>query len=146
MDDRSGDPRGFPPTSLEPRESGHPAIEALFLSVLNAAGEGCTTKVVDAWIVAERALYDHFAVEEREALADLHVARPREARAIAEEHSYLRKRLIQLRATLPALPPCDIRNFLDELRANCRHEDRVLYAKMASSDSSSSSTLTGLVR
>lgn len=113
--------------SPDPCVTGHLALETLFAEVLKTIESGATGRVEEAWKTAERALSEHFNEEERTLLADLLASRPREARVVLEEHSYLRRRLGQLRSMLPSLPLDATRTFLDELRAHGRHEERVLY-------------------
>lgn len=72
-------------------------------------------------------MLDHLEREERTVLARLFESRPREARALFEDHAYLRRRLSQLRATLPRPSLDTVRAFAYEVRAHGRHEDAVLY-------------------
>ncbi len=111
----------------DPSDSGHRALETLFTHLIGVLESGATERVEGLWATAERTLLEHFAVEERTLLADLLVARPREARVVLEEHAYLRRRLAQLGSTLPALSLDATRTFFDELRAHGRHEERALY-------------------
>jgi hypothetical protein len=111
----------------DPNDSGHRALEALFAHLIGVLESGATDRIEGVWSTAERTLLEHFAAEERTLLADLLVARPREARVVLEEHAYLRRRLAQLRATVPALSLDATRTFLDELCAHGRHEERALY-------------------
>jgi hypothetical protein len=114
-------------TALDPSDSGHRALESLFAKVIGVIEAGAADRLTDVWTSAERTLLEHFEAEERTLLTDLLVARPREARVVLEEHAYLRRRLVQLRAMLPALSLEAARTFLDELRAHGRHEERALY-------------------
>jgi len=113
---------------------GHFAIEALFTDLLVALEGRSRADLEPRWTAFERALAEHFALEERTVLADLLAARPREARLFMEEHRYLRGRLAQLGATLPDVPVETARTFFDELRAHGQHEERVL-ARWAESSS-----------
>ncbi len=106
---------------------GHFAIEKLYGEVLVALESRETVRLLSLWETFEAALSAHFEGEEQTSIADLLVARPREARIILEEHRYLRGRLAELRSALPALPLGPARTFLDELRAHGDHEERVLY-------------------
>jgi hypothetical protein len=101
-------------------------LKALFCDVLLAIEGGSSARLETVWAEFERALAEQFTDEERTVLADLLVARPREARLILEEHRYLRGRLAQLRARLPKMTSETARVFLDELRAHGRHQARVL--------------------
>jgi hypothetical protein len=118
---------------------GHFAIEALFADLLVAIEGRSRADLEPLWTEFERALTEHFALEERTVLADLLAARPREARIFLEEHRYLRGRLAHLGATLPDVPVETARTFFDELRAHGQHEERVL-ARWAESSSFLSST------
>jgi hypothetical protein len=111
----------------DPYDSGHRALESLFAELVEVLESGATDRVGALWTGAEHTLLEHFELEERTLLADLLVARPREARVVLEEHAYLRRRLTQLGTTLPALSIDATRTFLDELRAHGRHEERALY-------------------
>lgn len=114
-------------TAFDPSGSGHRALETHFLHLLGVIEKGPFDRIAEAWSVAERTLLEHFDAEESTLLADLVVARPRDARVVLEEHAYLRRRLAQLGAAIPALPLEAVRTFLDELRAHGRHEERALY-------------------
>src|SRR5215831_11402409 len=105
---------------------GHAVVEALLADLLLGIETG-SAQVESLWTDFERALSGHLTYEEHVPLAEFLVARPREARALLEEHRYLRGRLAQLRMALHALPADDVRTFLTELRAHNDHEERVLY-------------------
>jgi len=113
---------------------GHVAIEALFGQLLVAIEARSHADLEPLWTEFERALSEHFALEERTVLADLLAARPREARIFLEEHRYLRSRLAQVGAMLPDVSLATARTFFDELRAHGQHEERVL-ARWAESSS-----------
>jgi hypothetical protein len=110
-----------PPAALD-----HFALEALLAEVLGAI-EGAPARLSALWTAFEEALAAHFEHEERAIMTDFLAARPREARSVLEEHRYLRGRIAELRAMVPALPLQSARMFLDELRAHGHHEERVLY-------------------
>jgi len=114
----------------------HLVIVELFAKVL-AAIEQSAADVTPPWSELEVVLSSHFDDEERTILADLLVARPREARVILEEHRYLRGRLAQLGGTLPSIPRDSARTFFDELRAHGSHEERVLAQWTQSNDDAS---------
>jgi hypothetical protein len=113
-------------TAAHPLVPGHPIIEALLAEFLRAV-ENQSTRLESLWTDFERALLEHFTYEERTVLAEFLSARPREARALFEEHRYLRGRLAPLRPKLARVPVDDVRTFLTELRAHGDHEERVLY-------------------
>lgn len=125
-------------TDVIPLALDHLALEALFAQVLEALEAG-TPDVSALWVRFDDALVAHFEHEEKSLLADLLAVRPREARVVLEEHRYLRNRLAQLRAALPALPVDSARTFLDELRAHGAHEERELYRWAESRPSTASS-------
>jgi hypothetical protein len=122
-----------------PNAVDHRALESLLAQVLEAL-EGRTPEAPALWMRFDDALHAHFDQEERSLVADLVVASPREARVLLEEHRYLRGRLAQLRATLPAVPVDAARTFLDELHAHGANEERILYRCDESCPSMSSST------
>jgi Hemerythrin HHE cation binding domain len=113
-------------TDSLPAALDHFAIEALFAEVLLAI-EGAPARVSALWTQFEEVLVAHFEHEERTVMTEFLAARPREARTVLQEHRYLRGRVAELRAMLPALPLDSARTFLDELRAHGQHEERVLY-------------------
>jgi hypothetical protein len=123
------DPGGEDPPleSPTPYAAGHEALEAMFVHLLSVFRSGPAERVAEAWAAAEQVLLEHFETEERSVLSDLLAVRPREARVLLEEHSYLRRRLGQLSAALSSTTAEDARTFLDELRAHGKHEERVLY-------------------
>jgi hypothetical protein len=104
----------------------HHAIEAHLADLLVALEERPEDNVADLWTGFEAALIRHLEEEEHTMLADLFAARPREARALLEEHRYLRARLAELRAALPRIPLEAARTFLAELCAHGRHEERLI--------------------
>ena len=114
-------------TASPPPLPGHSALAALCGELLVAIEACATARVKVLWSSLERMLSAHFELEERTLLADLLVARPRVARVILEEHRYLRGRLAQLAQKVPNVPVESLRTFVDELRANGSHEERVLY-------------------
>jgi hypothetical protein len=113
-------------TAPPPLVPGHAVIEALLADLLLGIETG-SAPVESLWTGFERAFSEHLTYEEHVPLAEFLIARPREARALLEEHRYLRGRLAQLRTTLRALPADDVRTFLTELHAHNDHEERVLY-------------------
>ena len=115
-----------------PAPSDHGSLESDFAEVVAAIESGIRARIENLWTAFEQTLLAHFELEERTMVADLMEVRPRQARILLEEHRYLRGRLAQLGATLPAVPVQSARTFLDELRAHGRHEDRVLYPWAAS--------------
>jgi hypothetical protein len=56
-------------------------------------------------------------------------SRPRDARAILEEHRHIRSRLVEFgfKVDLHIVRLETARGFVEELRAHARHEDEVLY-------------------
>lgn len=105
----------------------HVVLEGLLNRLLGVLSSGETGDIATEWRAAEQGLLDHLHREEHTVLAGLFESRPREARALSEDHAYLRRRLAQLRATLPRLSFDAVRAFADEVRAHGRHEDAVLY-------------------
>ena len=122
-----------------------------------------------AWNELEEALSAHLHAEDQFMIPALGRVRPREARAIAAEHRLIRERLAEIGARFKQkqMHVDLIREFVDELDAHARHEEKIFYewadawlddkerallfayrlgASNDSSAASSSSTLTGLVR
>lgn len=106
---------------------GHRTLEALFLHLIAVLRSGATDVVESVWSAAERSLVAHLEDEEKTLLAEFLAVRPRDARTLLQEHAHLRRRLSQLRTTLPGLSAGDARTFFDELRAHASHEEAVLY-------------------
>ena len=110
-----------------PSADEHAKLEGLLARLLEALSRGDIGDIDTEWRSAERGVLDHLQREEHTVLARLFESRPREARALFEDHAYLRRRLVQLRATLPRLSLDSVRAFADEVKAHGRHEDAVLY-------------------
>jgi hypothetical protein len=113
-------------TAMPPAFYSHLTIEAHLADLLARLDDGRGGEVADLWSGFESALLRHFDEEEHTVLVDLLASRPREARALLEEHRYLRARLAELAAALPGLPAEAARTFFDELCAHGRHEDRLI--------------------
>ncbi len=104
-------------------------FEELYADMLEAF-EACDRKgVAKLWEEFDDRLTKHLEAEERFMIPELLASRPRDARAIVEEHRHIRSRLVELgcSAELHTLEGRTALAFIDELRAHARHEDDVLY-------------------
>lgn len=145
----------------------HGELEALFTRLLAAFETEDPDAIASRWSEFDARLSKHLEVEERFMIPRLSSSRPRDARAILEEHRHIRSRLVEFgfKVDLRVVRPETARGFVEELRAHARHEDDVLYrwadeegaapgsepdqvteGSKVSSAETSSSTFTGLVR
>jgi hemerythrin-like domain-containing protein len=107
----------------------HGQLEALFGRLLDAFGANDREGVARLWAEFDERLSKHLAAEEQFLIPQLAPSRPREARAVLEEHRHIRSRLVELGfgVDLHIVKYETARGFIDELRAHARHEDDVLY-------------------
>jgi hemerythrin superfamily protein len=147
----------------------HRKFTELGRAILRALESGTYDLAASLWAELETALSIHLHAEDQFMIPALGRARSREARAIAAEHRLIRERLAEISARFKQnqMHREVMRNFVDELDAHARHEEKIFYEWVdtwldekerallfayrvaASSDSSaasSSSTLTGLVK
>ncbi len=110
-----------------PTADEHVQLEGLLTRLLDALSRGEPADVETEWRAVEQGMLEHLQREEDTVLGRLFESRPREARALFEDHAYLRRRLVQLRASMPRISSDAVRTFADEVRAHGRHEDAVLY-------------------
>ena len=82
------------------------------------------------WSAFTEKLVSHIEAEERFLIPQLDESAARLARALHEEHRYLRSRSLGLTEAVQSgtVRPDEIHAFADELRAHASHEDRMLYA------------------
>jgi hemerythrin-like domain-containing protein len=107
----------------------HSELEDLFAGLLDAFEANDGESVARLWNEFDDRLAKHLEAEERFVIPQLFAARPRDARAILEEHRHIRSRLVELGCgvELHTVRLDAARGFIDELRAHARHEEDVLY-------------------
>lgn len=107
----------------------HERLERTFERLIAAFEADDRGGVAESWTEFERELSSHLQAEETWLVPALLRSHPRAARAILEEHGHIRRRLLELGASvdLYAIRLETARAFVDELRAHARHEDRALY-------------------
>lgn len=112
----------------------HRRLEDLLGHVVDQLEAGRGDQARALWRECEEGLIRHLQTEEALLLPDLLTAKPREARALLEEHRHIRQRLAELTLGLNrAVRPDRVQAFVDELRAHASHEEGTLYlwAEMA---------------
>ena len=107
----------------------HAELEDLFAGLLDAFEANDREGITQLWNAFDDRLAKHLEIEERFMIPQLFASRPRDARAILEEHRHIRSRLVELGCDvdLHTLRPETARGFIEELRAHARHEEDVLY-------------------
>lgn len=118
------------PTNVRDRFlADHRSIEDLLGRVLTAFERNDRSAVATAWTEFDARLLAHLEAEERYLIPALSRVNERAARAIIEEHKHLRGRLTELGAGVDLhIVRLDMaRQFIEDLRAHARHEDRILY-------------------
>ena len=107
----------------------HGELEALFTRLLAAFEADDREAIAGRWSEFDDRLSKHLEAEERFMIPRLSSSRPRDARAILEEHRHIRSRLVEFgfKVDLHIVRLETARGFVEELRAHARHEDEVLY-------------------
>jgi hemerythrin-like domain-containing protein len=107
----------------------HAELEDLFRALLDAFAANDREGVARLWSRFDERLSRHLEAEERFMIPQLFASRPRDARAILEEHRHIRARLVELGCSvdLHTIRLETARGFVDELRAHARHEEDALY-------------------
>jgi hemerythrin-like domain-containing protein len=107
----------------------HAELEDLFTGLLDAFEANDREGVAQLWNEFESRLAKHLDTEDRFMIPPLFASRPRDARAIVEEHRHIRSRLVELGCgiDLHTVRLDAARGFIDELRAHAHHEEDVLY-------------------
>lgn len=113
-----------------PARSDHRRLEQLVEELLVALESDDAHAIASAWSRLEAELLAHFEAEETHLIPELVRTSQRDARVIIGEHRHLRSRISELGATARrhTLRPETARNFISELRAHARNEDRLLYS------------------
>jgi len=107
----------------------HAELEDLFAGLLDAFEANDREGIAQLWNDFDGRLAKHLETEERFMIPQLFASRPRDARAILEEHRHIRSRLVELGCgvDLHTVRLETGRGFIEELRAHARHEEDVLY-------------------
>jgi hypothetical protein len=107
----------------------HAELEDLFGALLDAFAASDREGVARLWAGFDERLARHLDAEERFMIPQLFASRPRDARAILEEHRHIRARLVELGCSvdLHTIRLETVRGFVHELRAHARHEEDALY-------------------
>ena len=109
----------------------HGELEALFTWLLAAFEADDRDAIASRWSEFDDRLSKHLEAEERFMIPPLFSSRPRDARALLEEHRHIRSRLVEFgfKVDLHIVRLETARGFVEELRAHARHEDDVLYRR-----------------
>jgi hemerythrin-like domain-containing protein len=107
----------------------HGELEELFTRLLAAFEANVCIEVARLWSEFDERLSKHLEAEEHLMIPQLSSSRPRDARALLEEHRHVRSRLVELGlgVDLHLVRLGAARGFVEELRAHARHEDDVIY-------------------
>ena len=107
----------------------HRRVEALLDGLLAAWIANDHPNASRVWKGLEIALAAHLGAEETFLFPALLVARERDTRVLVQEHRHIRARLTDLGRglALGTMRPSTLRDFVDEMRAHAKTEDRLLY-------------------
>ena len=107
----------------------HRKVEILLESVLVALTANDDPNACLAWKQFESGLAMHLGAEEKLVIPALRIVRERDTRVLVQEHRHIRARLTDLRSglALGTMRPSNLRDFIDEMRAHTKTEDRLLY-------------------
>ena len=107
----------------------HRRVEALLEALLAAWVANDHPNASRVWKGLETALAAHLGAEETFLIPALLVARERDTRVLIQEHRHIRARLTELGSGLASgtMRPSTLRDFVDEMRAHAKTEDRLLY-------------------
>jgi uncharacterized tellurite resistance protein B-like protein len=107
----------------------HERLEAVLEQVLAASGANDHEEMSRLWTEFHASLLRHLEAEERHLISALYRVCERDARVLVQEHRHIRTRLIELGAALDLhlVRLNSVRDFIDELRAQAKSEDRLLY-------------------
>jgi hemerythrin superfamily protein len=107
----------------------HRRLETLVEEVLAAFEANDRQEVARLWTEFELGLLAHLEAEEVHLIPGLLRVCERDARVIVQEHRHIRTRLTELGVTvdLHTIRLDSARDFIDELRAHSKNEDRLLY-------------------
>jgi hemerythrin HHE cation binding domain-containing protein len=107
----------------------HQSAETRLESLLAALAANDHPNASHIWKGLESGLVAHLGAEETLLIPALLVARERDTRVLVQEHRHIRSRLKDLGRglALGIMRPATLRDFLDEMRAHAKTEDRLLY-------------------
>ena len=108
----------------------HQRLEARLEHLLTALAANDHPKASEVWQGLESGLVIHIEAEEARLIPALLVARERDTRVLVQEHRHIRARLSDLGSGFASgslRQKNSLRDFIDEMRAHARTEDRLLY-------------------
>jgi hypothetical protein len=108
----------------------HQRLEALLERVRAACAKNDGPEASRLWTELDVDLRTHLRAEEEHLICAQLAVQEREVRVVVEEHRHIRDRLAELGVGFDSrvVRPEAVRNFIDELRAHAKTEDRLLYA------------------
>ena len=107
----------------------HRRISTLLETLLAALAASDPPSASKAWKAFEAGLVAHLDAEEKLLIPALLVARERDTRVLVQEHRHIRARVTGLGGGLGLgiMSPSTLLDFMDEMRAHAKTEDRLLY-------------------
>ena len=107
----------------------HRRLETLLERLLAAFEANDREDIAKLWTAFEAGLLTHLEAEEKHLLPALQKASERDARVLIQEHRHIRTRLEELGVgiDLHIVRLTVARDFIHELRAHAKNEDRMLY-------------------
>lgn len=107
----------------------HQRLETTLEQLLAALASDDRPKASQVWTGLESGLVVHIEAEETRLIPALLIVRERDTRVLVQEHRHIRARLTDLGSRLASgsLRQNSLRDFIDEMRAHARTEDRLLY-------------------
>ena len=107
----------------------HRRLETLLERLLAAFEANDREDIAKLWTAFEAGLLMHLEAEEKHLIPALQKASERNARVLIQEHRHIRTRLEELGVgiDLHIVRLTVARDFIDELRAHAKNEDRMLY-------------------
>lgn len=107
----------------------HQRVETLLEALLAALEANDHPNASQVWKGLESGLTAHLRAEDKVLIPALLVARERDTRVLVQEHRHIRARLTGLGSELALgiVRQSTLRDFIDEMRAHAKTEDRLLY-------------------
>ena len=107
----------------------HRRIEGIVERLIAAFEADDREDIAAIWTELDTGVLTHFEQEEKYLFPVLQQTSPRDVRALLQEHRHLRNRLMELAAgiDLHMVRLQVARDFIEEIRAHTRNEDRLLY-------------------
>jgi len=111
----------------------HRRIEGIVERLIAAFEADDREDIAAIWTELDTGVLTHFEKEEKYLFPVLQQTSPRDVRALLQEHRHLRNRLMELAAgiDLHIVRLQVARDFIEELGAHTRNEDRLLYSMFA---------------